>query len=122
MKTIRRFAIIFFFLVAIVVVYVYLMKANAPEIEASRKADPSGEYCAVVTHKGWQVPNFSAPGDAGNHAGFIRIEDRSGRSFGKAPLPILWMADDLRWEPGGAHLVGIAHWDFAAGTCDVFGN
>lgn len=103
---------------ALVFAYVRLMKAIAPEIEASRFGDPTGEYVAIITYKKWQVPGFSAPGDGGSHPGFIRIEDRKGRDYGKAPLPLLWMASDLKWTAGGARLVGVAEWKFASGACE----
>jgi hypothetical protein len=88
------------------------------EFEISRTVDPSGKYIAIVSYQRWQKPYATTPGNGGSHAGYIRIETVNGKDLGMANLPILWMADDMRWRENGATLVGSGIWDFKTGKCE----
>ena len=85
------------------------------KIEIYRTPDPTGKYVAIVSYERWQKPFATTPGNSGSHSGYIRIETADGKDLGKAQLPILWMASEMRWREDGATLVGSGVWDFKGG-------
>lgn len=83
------------------------------EIEYLRLDSPDGRYRAIVTCRRLESLWPTLPGQSGDKAGFIRIEDKDGRNYGKAGLPMVSMARDLEWTRGGADLKLVCEWDFA---------
>jgi hypothetical protein len=82
------------------------------EQEYLRVSSPNGEHTAIVTYRRYEefLPRF--PGQTGDKAGFIRIEDSSGVNYGKIAIPMVWMSRDLQWTEVGASLKLVADWDF----------
>lgn len=90
------------------------------EEEYNRIMSPDGKYVAVVTYRRYHSFIPTSPGQGGDKAGFIYIKDASGVQFGKAPIPMVWMARDLRWDNNGATLPGEVTWNFSARECDLW--
>jgi hypothetical protein len=83
------------------------------EVEYRRVVSPDGSYTAIVTYRRYESLKPKAPGRSSDKAGFIRIVDNRGIHYGKIPVPMVWMSDDLQWPPGGARLPLVGEWDFA---------
>lgn len=82
--------------------------------EEYRRFDSSdGKYTAVVTYRRYTLLLPAFPGQSGDKAGFIKIEDGRGANYGKVPVPMVWMASDLEWGDGGARLKFVGEWDFS---------
>lgn len=82
------------------------------EVEYQRVVSPDGSYTAIVTYRRYESLKPKAPGQSLDKAGFIRIVDTRGTYYGKIPVPMVWMSDDLQWPPGGARLPLVGEWDF----------
>jgi hypothetical protein len=83
------------------------------EIECLRIDSPDGRYRAIVTCRRLESLRPTFPGQSGDKAGFIRIEDKDGRNYGKVGLPMVSTARGLEWTRGGADLKLVCRWDFA---------
>jgi hypothetical protein len=83
------------------------------EAEYLRINSPDGHYTAIVTYPGGLKFQSSFPGQSGDKAGFIRIEDREGINYGKIGVPMVSMARDLKWTEKGAELTLVGEWNFA---------
>jgi len=99
------------------VIVLVVLFSSSKENEIRRFSDPTGQYVVVVSSRVYQSPLNSLPGQSSDKSGFIRIEDNQGHSYGKVKLPMLWMADDLKWDPDGARLVGAGIWNFTIREC-----
>jgi hypothetical protein len=66
------------------------------------------------------------PGQSGDHPGRITIYTKDGRSCGSAPVEMVWMTHNLRWDLAGKPrevlLVARAKWDLDACSVDVYGG
>ena len=82
------------------------------EVEYLRIDSPDRQYQAVVTYRRLESFRPTFPGQSGDKAGFIRIEDKDGRNYGKIDVPMVWMSRDLEWTKDGADLKLICEWDF----------
>jgi hypothetical protein len=82
-------------------------------VEYMRIDSPDRQYRAVVTYRRLESVRPTFPGQSGDEAGFIRIEDKDGRNYGKIGVPMVWMSRDLQWTKGGADLKLGCEWDFA---------
>jgi len=80
--------------------------------ESKRMADPTGEFTAVVTFRNYQTYNMRSPGDSSGKPGFITIYDRTGTSYGRVPLSMIKLADDLQWTDTGAMIPSLCEWNF----------
>lgn len=83
------------------------------EDEYLRIDSSEGEYTAIVTYRRYESFRPTLPGQSGDKAGFIRIEGKDGRNYGRISVPMVWMASDLEWTDDGAELKLICEWDFA---------
>jgi hypothetical protein len=83
------------------------------EVEYLRIDSPDGKFTAIVTHRRYGSVGSFFPGQAGDKAGFIRIEDLSGKTYGKIEVPMIWMSRDLQWTKDGAYLKLVGEWNFA---------
>jgi hypothetical protein len=83
------------------------------EVEYLRIDSPDGRYTAIVTYRRIESFRPSFPGHSGDKAGFVRIEDKSGRNYGKIGVPMVEMSHELEWSAGGAALKLVGEWDFA---------
>lgn len=83
------------------------------EVEYARFDSPSKNHTAVVSYRRYNSYLPMSPGQSGDKAGFIRIEGKDGRSYGKAKIPMLWMSQDLEWMPNGAALKFVCEWNFS---------
>jgi hypothetical protein len=77
------------------------------EVEYLRIDSPDRQYRRLESF------GSTFPGQSGDKAGFIRIEDKDGRNYGKIGVPMVWMSRDLEWTKGGADLKLVCEWDFA---------
>ena len=82
------------------------------EVEYLRIDSPDRQYQAVVTYRRLESFRPTFPGQSGDKAGFIRIEDKDGRNYGKIDVPMVWMSRDLEWTKDGADLKLVCEWDF----------
>jgi hypothetical protein len=82
------------------------------EVEYLRIGSPSSTHTAVVTYRRYEAFKFTAPGQSGDKAGFIRIESSSGENYGKIPVPMIWMSRELEWTKDGARLPVVGEWSF----------
>jgi len=82
------------------------------QVEYLRVDSPDGEYTAIVTYRRYESFQPTFPGQSGDKAGFIRIEDKDGQNYGRVGLPMVWMSRDLEWTNDGADLKLICEWDF----------
>jgi hypothetical protein len=84
---------------------------------------PDGAFLAVV--KAPIIYRYLSvmPGQSGDRPGAITIY-REGRSCGSAPVDMVSMIDDLRWElsrsPREVSLVAAARWDLDACSVEVY--
>lgn len=83
------------------------------EVEYLRIDSPDRRYQAVVTYHRLESFRPTFPGQSGDKAGFIRIEDKDGRNYGKIGVPMVWMSRNLEWTRDGAELKLVCEWDFA---------
>ena len=83
------------------------------EVEYLRIDSPDRQYQAVVTYQRLESFRPTFPGQSGDKAGFIRIEDKDGRNYGRIGVPMVWMSRDLEWTKNGADLKLVCKWDFA---------
>ena len=82
------------------------------KIECQRIHSPDRQYTAIVTHRRVEGFRLRFPDNFWDQAGFIRIEDKNGKNYGKVRIPMLWMSRDLEWNAGGAELKLVCQWDF----------
>lgn len=83
------------------------------EVDYLRIDSPDRQYQAIVTYRRLESFRPTFPGQSGDKAGFIRIEDKDGRNYGKIGVPMVWMSRDLEWTKDGADLKLVCEWDFA---------
>lgn len=83
------------------------------EIEYKRVVSPDGNYTAIVTLRRYESLRSALPGQGGDIAGFIRIEDKNGTNHGKVAVPMVWMVEELKWTKEGASIKSLCDWDFA---------
>jgi hypothetical protein len=87
-------------------------------------ASPDGAFIAVtrISYFNWFLPVM--PGQSGDHPGRLTIYRNDGRSCGSAPVDMVWMIDDLRWElsrkPREASIVALATWDLDACSIEIY--
>jgi hypothetical protein len=82
------------------------------EVEYARVNSPRGGHIAIVTYRRYEAFKSTAPGQSGDKAGFISIEDTSGVRYGKIAVPMVWMFRELVWTEEGAKLPLIGKWTF----------
>lgn len=82
------------------------------EVEYQRFSSPDQQYQAVVTYRRLELFRPTFPGQSGDKPGFIKIEDKDGRNFGKVKVPMVWMSRDLEWTKDGADLKLVCEWNF----------
>jgi len=82
------------------------------EEDCFRIASSDGRYTAIVTCRHYTDLMGCFPGQAGDKAGFIRIEGADGVKFGRIPIPMVWMAREIEWTSTGAKLKLIGEWNF----------
>jgi len=83
------------------------------EVEYRRIPSPDHRFTAIVTYRRYESFRAKAPGQSADKAGFIHIVDENRSNYGRIAVPMVWMADDLEWKPGGARLPLVGEWDFA---------
>lgn len=83
------------------------------EDEYLRIHSPNGQHTAIVTYRRYEslLPMF--PGQSGDKAGSIRIEDVGGLNYGKIGVPMVTMSRDLEWTADGARLKFVGEWVFS---------
>jgi hypothetical protein len=82
------------------------------EDEYLRIPSPGSKYVAIVTCRRFEALLPIFPGGSGDKSGFIRIERSDGTNFGKIPVPMVSMTQDLEWTSTGAYLTLVGEWDF----------
>lgn len=82
------------------------------EVECRRISSPDRRYSAIVTYRPYESFRRVAPGQSSDKQGYIHIVDANGTNYGKIAVPMVGMADDLEWKPGGARLPLVGEWDF----------
>lgn len=82
------------------------------KVEYQRINSPDERYTAIVTYRRIESFRPSYPGQSGDRAGFIKIEDTDGKNYGSISIPMVWMSNDLEWTDGGAHLKLVCDWNF----------
>lgn len=94
-------------------------------VEESRFTSPDGAFTAVVTTRRHQSLFPRGPGAGSDKPGTVEIFRADGKSCGRAEVPMVWIASDLRWEigltPRSAVLVGVATWHLDACAVDTKG-
>jgi hypothetical protein len=100
--------------------------AFIPVVPVRRAESPDGAFEAVARTAPVHLLIPVMPGQSGDHAGRITIYTKGGRSCGSAPVEMVWMIQDLRWDlarkPREASLVALATWDLDACSVDVYGR
>ena len=81
-----------------------------------KEVDPTGKYTAIVSYRTYLSLIPMMPGSSGDKAGFVKIVDVAGKSYGEIPVPMLQMAE-IEWHASGAEIFLIGEWDFAKKTC-----
>ena len=95
-------------------------------LDAVRSAEsPDGAFIAVATKSYFYALVPVMPGQSGDAPGRITIYRKDGRSCGSAPVDMVWMIQDLRWElsktPRGVSLTAVAAWNLDACSVEVYG-
>jgi hypothetical protein len=84
---------------------------------------PDGAFLAVATSPLIAKLMPIMPGQSGDRSGWITVYRKDGQSCGSAPVDMVYMIDDLRWElsksPREVSLVAGARWDLDACTVEV---
>lgn len=90
--------------------------------EYTRFSSPGAEFDGVVTSRRYESLVVRGPGSGGDKPGFLEIFAADGRSCGRAELPMVSLARDLRWElelkPRSATIIGTATWNLDACTVE----
>jgi hypothetical protein len=99
--------------------------AFIPLVPVRHAESPDGAFEAVATTARISLLIPVMPGQSGDHPGRITIYTKDGRSCGSAPVDMVWMVHDLRWDlarkPREASLVARARWDLDACSVEVYG-
>lgn len=94
-------------------------------VEVSRAPSPDGAFTAVLTTRRFESFIPRGPGSGSDRPGALEIFRSDGTSCGRAEVPMVSMAGDLRWEtdltPRSAVLVGVATWYLDACSVDTSG-
>jgi hypothetical protein len=83
--------------------------------ELQRLPSPDGRFTAVTEYYTWRSLLPMTPGSSSDRPGFVTIYSSDGHSLGRAPVPMLQLAHDLRWEADAAEIRLVAHWDLSRG-------
>jgi hypothetical protein len=105
---------------------VAILLAFVPLVAVRRADSPDGAFEAVARTALVNLLIPIMPGQSGDRAGQITIYARDGRSCGTAPVEMVWMIHDLRWDLAGkpreASLAAVATWDLDACSVEVYGR
>jgi hypothetical protein len=86
---------------------------------------PDGAFIAVATRPFFFALVPMMPGQSGDAPGQITIYRKDGRSCGSAPVDVVWMVQDLRWElskaPREVSLAAVAVWNLDACRVEIYG-
>jgi len=87
---------------------------------------PDGAFIAVATRPYFYALVPVMPGQFGDAPGRITIYRKDGRSCGSAPVDMVWMIQDLRWElskaPREVSLTAVAVWNLDVCSVEVYGR
>lgn len=92
-----------------------LVAAFRATTEFARSSSPDGRFTAVSEYHTWRSLRPMTPGSSSDKPGFVTIYASDGRSLGRAPVPLLQLARDLRWEAEAAEIPLVARWDLSTG-------
>jgi hypothetical protein len=85
---------------------------------------PDGAFTAIATRPYIAALVPMMPGQSGDTPGRITIYRKDGRSCGSAPVDMVWMVQDLRWElskaPREVSLTAVAVWNLDACSVEVY--
>jgi hypothetical protein len=105
---------------------IVILLAVIPLVPVRRAESPDGAFEALATTARINLLIPVMPGQSGDHPGRITIYAKDGRSCGSAPVDMVWMIQDLRWDLAGkpreASLVATAKWDLDACSVEVLGG
>lgn len=90
-----------------------------PIIPDRESRSPDGAFTARASVRLFDTLVPMMPGQGGDKPGVITVYDGAGRSCGSAPVPMVWMIQDIRWTldpPRQASIVALATWDLDACT------
>ena len=75
------------------------------------RSSPDGKHYLEVSVRSYHglIPAF--PGQGSDRPGFITVFTAEGKRCGRAPIPMLWMADEFRWAGERASIKLVAEWD-----------
>lgn len=108
-KSLRLITVSCLLLAIIAMAAIYLLQ----EEEYLRIESPDGQYLAIITSQRYESFLPALPGQSGDRSGFVQIQDKDGRNFGKVRVPMVSMARDIVWTKDDAELKLICRWDFA---------
>jgi hypothetical protein len=121
-----RFAWLAGLLATFAVLTIVISIAFIPLVPVRRTGSPDGAFEAVATTARINLLIPVMPGQSGDHPGRITIYTKNGRSCGSAPVAMVWMIQDLRWDLAGkpreASLVALATRDLDACSVEVYGG
>jgi len=90
-------------------------------VEGSKVSSPDGAFVAVTSFRRYEKLIPRSPGSGGDKPGALEVRRADGTSCGRAALPMVSIARDLRWEltstPRTATIIGAAVWNLD--TCSV---
>jgi hypothetical protein len=114
-------------LVLAIGVFVAIAVLVSLPLDPVRSAEsPDGGFIAVATRPYFYALVPMTPGQSGDAPGRITIYRKDGRSCGSAPVDMVWMAQDLRWElskaPREVSLTAVAAWNLDACGVEVYGR
>jgi hypothetical protein len=99
--------------------------ASLPLDPVRRAESPDAAFIAIATRPYFYALVPMMPGQSGDAPGRITIYRKDGRSCGSAPVDMVWMVQDLRWElsevPREVSLTAIAAWNLDACSVEVYG-
>ena len=88
----------------------------ATTAERRFSTSPGGAYFATVNYRCYETLLPRRPGDGSGMPGFVSIYSSDGAFCGRTKVPILWMADELKWSSNTAEIRLVAEWDLVKRT------
>jgi hypothetical protein len=94
-----------------VVAWISLLLVHG-ESEYRRTVSPDGHYIAIATFPPIEAMGAMVPGQSGDKAGHVRILGIDGTDYGRIPVPMVSMVDDIQWTDDGASICCGKEWNF----------
>lgn len=87
--------------------------------EYKRVKSPDGQYVCVAYFPLWQSLIPMSPGSSGDKSGYVEMFATNGKSLGSAPIEMVSMISDLRWDLNEARIIGLHTWSLPDGFSPI---